>query len=301
MDGESTMGKVETIQLKMPSFSQSPRKVWIYLPNSYDETKKHYDVLYMFDGHNLFFDETATYGKCWGMKKYLDENNSELVVVGVDCNHTGNRRLAEYCPFKPETTHLESLPSVRPAGKKTAEWFVNVLKPEIEKRYRVFTDRKHIGIGGSSMGGLMSEYMIAQYNNVYSKAACVSPSTHFCYEDLKKLIENTSFHKDTKIYIDQGSQEVHGKRLFIDAVEMMLNINHLYSEQGCLISEYKQTHKVNYLVCFILLHLMIGLRASHLLHSDIQMHGFQMYLMHLHFLLYHQRIHIPLSLSHMYQ
>ena len=228
------MGKVETIQLKMPSFSQSPRKVWIYLPNSYDETKKHYDVLYMFDGHNLFFDETATYGKCWGMKKYLYENNSELVVVGVDCNHTGNRRLAEYCPFKPETTHLESLPSVRPAGKKTAEWFVNVLKPEIEKRYRVFTDRKHIGIGGSSMGGLMSEYMIAQYNNVYSKAACVSPSTHFCYEDLKKLIENTTFHKDTKIYIDQGSQEVHGKRLFIDAVEMMLNINHLYSEQGCL-------------------------------------------------------------------
>ena len=69
---------------------------------------------------------------------------------------------------------------------------------------------------------------------MYSKAACVSPSTHFCYEDLKKLIENTTFHKDTKIYIDQGSQEVHGKRLFIDAVEMMLNINHLYSEQGCL-------------------------------------------------------------------
>lgn len=69
-----------------------------------------------------------------GYKKYLDENNSELVVVGVDCNHTGNRRLAEYCPFKPETTHLESLPSVRPAGKKTAEWFVNILKPEIEKK-----------------------------------------------------------------------------------------------------------------------------------------------------------------------
>ena len=67
------------------------------------------------------------------------------------------------------------------------------------------------------------------------------------------------------------------------------------------ISKYKQTHKVNYLVCFIFLHLMIVLRASHLLHSDIQTHGFQMYLMHLHFLLYHQRIHIPLSLSHMYQ
>ncbi len=226
------MGKVEEFSLAMP-FSQSPRKVWVYLPDSYDQTKKKYDVLYMFDGHNLFFDEYATYGKCWGLKKYLDQSGIDLVVVGQDCNHRGNRRLAEYCPFKPVTTHLEDLPNIRAQGKVTADWFVNVLKPEVEKRYRVQHDRKHVGIAGSSMGGLMSEYMITAYNDVYSKAACVSPSTFFCYEDLKKLIRATDMHKNTMIYIDQGSQEVHGKRLFIDSMEMMLKMNHLYSEKGC--------------------------------------------------------------------
>lgn len=232
MDGKSTMGKVETSRFPLP-FSQSPRKVWVYLPDSYSKTKKHYDVLYMFDGHNLFFDEMATYGKSWGMKKYLDEVKIDLIVVGVDCNHYGNQRLVEYCPFSPAETHLEPLPKIKAEGKKTAAWFVNVLKPNIEKKYRVHKDRKHVGIGGSSMGGLMSEYMIAEYNDVYSKAACVSPSTHFCYENLKKLIRSHTFHHDTKIYIDQGSQEVHGKRLFIDAMEMMLKMNHLYNQAGC--------------------------------------------------------------------
>ena len=227
------MGKVETFELEIP-FSQSPRTIWIYLPDSYETSRKKYDVLYMFDGHNLFFDETATYGKCWGIKKFLDETNADLIVVGQDCNHRGNRRLAEYCPYTPVETELESIPKFRASGKTTAKWFAEVLKPETEKRYRVYKDRSHVGIAGSSMGGLMSEYMIAKYNDVYSKAACVSPSTFFCYEDLKKEIRKTDFHKNTKVYIDQGSQEEHGKRLFIDAMTYMLKMNRLYSEKGVL-------------------------------------------------------------------
>ena len=43
------------------------RRAYIYLPNSYRyHTERRYPVLYMFDGHNVFFDEDATYGKCWG-------------------------------------------------------------------------------------------------------------------------------------------------------------------------------------------------------------------------------------------
>lgn len=226
------MGKIETFFLDIP-FSQSPRKVWVYLPTGYEKRKKKYDVLYMFDGHNLFYDSVATFGKSWGMKAYLDYTQAQLVIVGVDCNHKGNARLAEYCPFPPVDTHLEPLPKIKAKGDITAHWFVNTLKPEIENRYRVHKDRKHVGIGGSSMGGLMSEYMIVKYNEVYSKAACVSPSTHFCYENLKSLIRQTKMHDNTMIYIDQGSQEVHGKRLFIDAMEMMLKMNRLYSLQGC--------------------------------------------------------------------
>lgn len=227
------MGKIETLQLEIKPFSQSPRKIWVYLPEHYETSKKYYDVLYMFDGHNLFYDEVATYGKSWGLKNYLDERNAQLIVVGVDCNHQGNRRLAEYCPYKPVMSDLEMIPNIRYGGDITAEWFVKKLKPFIEKKYRVYKAREHVGIGGSSMGGLMSEYMIAKYNKIYSKAACVSPSTHFCYEDLKHLIRNSKMSPNTRIYIDQGSQEVHGKRLFIDAMELMLKMNRLYSIAGC--------------------------------------------------------------------
>lgn len=226
------MGKIEQFSLPIP-FPQSPRKIWVYLPDSYEHTRKKYDVLYMFDGHNLFYDEIATYGKSWGLKKYLDETGMDLVIVGMDCNHTGNNRLIEYCPYPPVTTHLEDLPKIRAEGKRTADWIVHSLKPAIENRYRVYSDRKHVGIAGSSMGGLMSEYMITAYNDIFSKAGCISPSTHFCFDDLKELIEKTTFHKDTWIYIDQGSQEVHGKRLFIDAMDMMLHMNHMFNEKGC--------------------------------------------------------------------
>lgn len=137
------MGQVDEFTLPMEGFSQSPRKVWVYLPDSYGESHKKYDVLYMFDGHNLFFDELATYGKCWGLKDYLDETQLDLVVIGQDCNHTGNRRLSEYCPDTLVNTDLEDLPRFKAKGVETAEWFVKVLKPYCEKKYHIAKDRMH--------------------------------------------------------------------------------------------------------------------------------------------------------------
>lgn len=49
------------------------RNVYVYVPDEAQENPEaRYPVLYMFDGHNVFFDSDATYGKCWGMKEYLE-------------------------------------------------------------------------------------------------------------------------------------------------------------------------------------------------------------------------------------
>ena len=48
------------------------RMLHIYLPDSYDSTEERYPVMYFFDGHNLFFNEDATYGKSLGLKEFLD-------------------------------------------------------------------------------------------------------------------------------------------------------------------------------------------------------------------------------------
>ena len=74
------------------------RTLHIYVPQSIRYSDERYPVLYMYDGHNLFEDETATYGKCWGFKDYLDAHEVPLIVVGIECNHEGNSRLVEYCP-----------------------------------------------------------------------------------------------------------------------------------------------------------------------------------------------------------
>ena len=57
----------------LPS-GKEPRTVYVYIPDeAEDNPDARYPVLYMFDGHNVFFDEDATYGKCWGMKEYMEE------------------------------------------------------------------------------------------------------------------------------------------------------------------------------------------------------------------------------------
>ena len=226
------MSRIEEFELSIAPLDEDPRKIWVYLPDSYDHTQKRYDVLYMFDGHNLFFDEVATYGKSWGMKDYLDANHIDLVVVGEDCNHKGNRRMDEYCPMLDDASAEWNNEKITPQGIETAEWFVNVLKKECEKRYRVYKTRKHIGIAGSSMGGLMACYMIAAHNDVFSKAACVSPAIYYCRKEMERLIASTEFAA-TRIYMDFGSEERKAKKDVVALVDTMLGFSHLFGEKGC--------------------------------------------------------------------
>ena len=91
---------IETFSMPFPrQTSKKQRKVYVYLPEGF-EPDAAFPVLYMFDGHNVFFDEDATYGKSWGMKEYLENDRTPLVVVAVDCNHSPDHgRLKEYAPF----------------------------------------------------------------------------------------------------------------------------------------------------------------------------------------------------------
>ena len=67
----------------------SNRRLHIYLPDDYEYSNERYPVVYMFDGHNLFFDEDATYGKSWGIRTFLDAWDKKLIIVGMECSHTG--------------------------------------------------------------------------------------------------------------------------------------------------------------------------------------------------------------------
>lgn len=199
---------VNTWDITIPELTgQELRKAYIYLPESYmnDDTEK-YPVLYMFDGHNVFFDSHATYGKCWGMKEYMDYTQTPLIIVAIECNHSPDfGRLKEYSPFDFSDPQFGRITG---KGKITMDWFVHTLKPEIDRDYRTYPDREHTFIAGSSMGGLMSLYAVLKYNHIFSRAGVVSPSLWTSPHKIEMLIRTAPLKKDTVIYMDYGEEEL---------------------------------------------------------------------------------------------
>ena len=163
------------------------RKAYIYLPDGYDGVEDRYSVMYMFDGHNLFSDKEASYGKSWGLAEYLDGTRTRLIVAAAECNHEGNCRLSEYSPLD-FTMRGEK---IRGRGKQYMDWLVKTFKPYIDANYRTLPDREHTAIGGSSMGGLMTVYALSAYNKYFSRGAALSPSLWACGGSVPDFVLNT--------------------------------------------------------------------------------------------------------------
>ena len=198
---------VKKWNVMIPKLSgDKPRRAYIYLPDSYEKNPdKRYPVMYMFDGHNVFFDEDATFGKSWNMNKYMVESKKELIIVGVECNHEGNKRLIEYSPL---TYNNSEHGKIKGKGSIMMNWIINSLKPYIDKEYRTLPDRKNTIIAGSSMGGLMALYGATVYNHVFQRAACLSPSLWVAPGKVLEMIARAHIRRDTLIYMDYGEMEM---------------------------------------------------------------------------------------------
>ncbi len=198
-------------QIQIPELpTKKPRRLYICLPKEYDRSEQRYPVLYMFDGHNVFYDRHATYGKSWGMREYLAKTKLPLIIVAVECNPEGFRRLFEYSPW--DVSCPRPVGNVQGLGRVTMDWFTTVLKPEIDASYRTLPDREHTLIAGSSMGGLMSLYAAVEYNRVFSRAAALSPSLCVSPSKLRDLIRSHPLADPTRIYLDLGTAEIDPKR-----------------------------------------------------------------------------------------
>lgn len=205
-----------------PLTGEKTRKAYIYLPDTYhDEPQTRYPVMYMFDGHNVFFDSDATYGKSWGMNRYMTRTQKKLIIVAVECNHVGDGRLREYSPFSFANSTLGRIPG---KGKVYMDWLVHTLKPSIDKQYRTLPDREHTIICGSSMGGLMALYGATVYNRIFQRAACLSPSVWVSPGKVVELVAKASIKNDTCIYMDYGSLEMYNH---VANAEALISVSHL--------------------------------------------------------------------------
>jgi predicted alpha/beta superfamily hydrolase len=153
----------------MPQLNRK-RRIWAYLPKGYATSKKTYPVIYLQDGQNLFNEKTAP-SKEWGVDEFLDSAikkfNKECIVIGID--NGGEKRMTEYNPFDtPESGKGE--------GKQCAEFLALTLKPFIDKKFRTQKEAKQTFVGGSSMGALISLYIVIKYPNIFGGAGIFSPA-----------------------------------------------------------------------------------------------------------------------------
>jgi predicted alpha/beta superfamily hydrolase len=206
---------------------EKTRKAFVYVPASYENSKKRFPVLYMFDGHNLFTDEEATFGKCWGLEEYLNKTGTQLIVAAVECNTEGNGRLSEYSPL--DFTMFKSGERIKGRGKTYMDWLVGTFKPLIDENFRTLPDRANAAIAGSSMGGLMTLFALAKYNKFFGKGAALSPSLWTGNNALPPFLASGKYGKDTVLYMDYGSKEfanhAQQKQLFFEASTCLMQKN----------------------------------------------------------------------------
>ena len=198
---------IEVWDVTLPELTgEESRRAYVYLPEAAAcGGEQRFPVLYMFDGHNVFFDEDATYGKSWGLGEYLDEHGVPLIVAAVECNHDPNNgRLSEYAPY---SFSARGFGTIEGRGALTMDWLIRSFKPEIDRNYPTLPDRAHTFIAGSSMGGLMSLYAVSCCNTVFSRAAALSPSLDCEPKKLEALLRASEMKQDTVLYMDMGETE----------------------------------------------------------------------------------------------
>ena len=179
------------------------RRIHLYLPDEYEGRQERYPVLYMFDGHNLFFDSDATFGRSWGLKDFLDRWEKKLIVVGMECAKVDRQRLTEYSPYH---IHTRNHGDIDGQGEATMDWIVRDLKPYIDSTYRTWPHREATAVAGSSMGGLMALFAVLRYNRWFSKAAAVSPAVIFALDSVRREVQQP-LNADTRLFFSWGEEE----------------------------------------------------------------------------------------------
>jgi predicted alpha/beta superfamily hydrolase len=189
---------------------EAPRKMTVYLPPGYERGDARYPVLYMQDGQNLFEPERAFIpGQHWRLAEMADDAISErtaqpMIIVGID--HGGPARIEEYTP-----THDPS----RDAGGGASEYahlLIDELKPLIDSRYR--TIPSDTGLGGSSLGGLVTLYLGLTRPDVFSKLAVMSPSVWWNNRAILREFDRFQGPRP-RMWVDVGGRE--GKDTLRDA------------------------------------------------------------------------------------
>jgi predicted alpha/beta superfamily hydrolase len=182
------------------------RLIRVWLPPDYDSTgSTRYPVLYLNDGQNLFDPATAFAGVDWRVGETAKELVAEgkippIIVIGID--NTGKNRIREYIPYRSLDPRLFG-----PQGKRYPEFLLQEVMPLIAEHYPVAKGPENTGLGGSSLGGLITLYTGISAPGVFGRLLIESPSLFVAGR--KILDDSRKFHEwPYRVYVGMGTQEL---------------------------------------------------------------------------------------------
>lgn len=185
-----------------------PRNVLVYLPPGYGANpEERYPVLYMHDGQNLCNPADAFGGVAWA----VDDTAQQLILAGeiepliiVGIYNTGECRLDEYTPVAAQRGRM------RGRGGQADQYgrmIIEELKPFIDNEYLTRPEREFTGIGGSSLGGLVSLYLGFKRPDIFSRVAAISPAVWWAGNQIIRETAKLPERIPLRIWLDIGKKE----------------------------------------------------------------------------------------------
>src|SRR6185295_4946528 len=185
-DSPDLAGELRLHEFKSQIF-RNTRLLRVWLPVGYsapENQRRHYPVCYLNDGQNLFDPATAYIGVDWQADEAADRLIREnrippLILVGID--NAQKDRAREYLPYRSFNP-----PVLRPQGKRYPDFLLNEVMPFVGQRYRIATGPENTGLGGSSLGAIISLYTVMERPKVFGRLLLESPSLFISNRQLLK-------------------------------------------------------------------------------------------------------------------
>lgn len=205
-------------------FLPTRRDITVYLPPGYEANpERAYPLLILHDGQNLFDPETSfVHGRTWRVAENADAaiaagEVEPLIIAGVA--NAGERRLAEYTPSR----------DWRLGGGEAAAYsdlLTRELLPFLHARYRLRSGPEQTGVGGSSLGGLVSLWLGLRCPEIFGRLAVLSPSVWWNHRSIIHTVNDTApgLGRRPRIWLDVGDAE--GRRTLADAEVLDSRLRH---------------------------------------------------------------------------
>lgn len=188
------------------------REVLVWLPRGYSRfSRKRHPVLYLQDGQNVFDAATSFARVEWGVdetaQRLIRENLIEPLIIVAIAN-TGEERIHEYAPT-PGVLDTNPKRKKRSKGwaRRYGRFLIEELKPYIDKQYRTKPEAEFTGLGGSSLGALLTLSLGLWYPNVFTRLIVMSPSVWWDDEVIVKMVNELDRKLPLKIWLDTGTNE----------------------------------------------------------------------------------------------